>query len=713
MKNIIRVFYHDWKRIRTNVVAVVIVIGLIIIPSLYAWFNILSNWDPYGPDATSNLKIAVYSGDKGVDLGGVKLNIGDSVVDALKANQTMGWQFVESEDAAKDGVYSSEYYAAMIIPEDFSKDMISFLNGEVEHPQMVYYENEKKNAIAPKITSKAKTAVQEQVNATFVSSLAEVLLKADDLMAENGVTSDSVMNLMTAQLQTLSSSLDDYIALLNSFEGITNSASSLISTTQVMIPNLNMMVDEGANTVNTMQAAMTAGSMNAGALADIISANLDTIADNLDTVALLIKNMLEELDDHGELSEIRIQNLIDMMDLIRQLFENSVKEWEDDPAVAAKIQAIRESLDKIEADLKEVQKNIKAGNASVETLKLQVSEEIENSKAQVKSLKEEFDHSVKGQLETTILSMQNSLNQTQAILYGIDGDFDEVSGALDSYDQTLDLSKASLSESLEAAQNLKNALDTLIVKLDSLGMSDQYQTVVKLLKTDPESLGSYLSSPVNMETKEIYPIENYGSAMSPFYTVLALWVGALVLVAIIHVKVLPDEDVPDVKPYQKYFGRYITFFLIGQGQALLIALGNLLYIRIQCVNPFLLWFACSFCSFVFTLFMYSLTVAFENIGEALAVIIMVIQVAGAGGSFPIEVLPMIYQRIYKFLPFPYGMNALRETIGGMYGMTYWKCIGVLGIYVIISLMIGLVIAIPFRKLNAKIERSKEDSGIML
>ena len=713
MKNIIRVFYHDWKRIRTNVVAVVIVIGLIIIPSLYAWFNILSNWDPYGPDATSNLKIAVYSGDKGVDLGGVKLNIGDSVVDALKANQTMGWQFVESEDAAKDGVYGSEYYAAMIIPEDFSKDMISFLNGEVEHPQMVYYENEKKNAIAPKITSKAKTAVQEQVNATFVSSLAEVLLKADDLMAENGVTSDSVMNLMTAQLQTLSSSLDDYIALLNSFEGITNSASSLISTTQVMIPNLNMMVDEGANTVNTMQAAMTAGSMNAGALADIISANLDTIADNLDTVALLIKNMLEELDDHGELSEIRIQNLIDMMDLIRQLFENSVKEWEDDPAVAAKIQAIRESLDKIEADLKEVQKNIKAGNASVETLKLQVSEEIENSKAQVKSLKEEFDHSVKGQLETTILSMQNSLNQTQAILYGIDGDFDEVSGALDSYDQTLDLSKASLSESLEAAQNLKNALDTLIVKLDSLGMSDQYQTVVKLLKTDPESLGSYLSSPVNMETKEIYPIENYGSAMSPFYTVLALWVGALVLVAIIHVKVLPDEDVPDVKPYQKYFGRYITFFLIGQGQALLTALGNLLYIRIQCVNPFLLWFACSFCSFVFTLFMYSLTVAFENIGEALAVIIMVIQVAGAGGSFPIEVLPMIYQRIYKFLPFPYGMNALRETIGGMYGMTYWKCIGVLGIYVIISLMIGLVIAIPFRKLNAKIERSKEDSGIML
>ena len=192
-----------------------------------------------------------------------------------------------------------------------------------------------------------------------------------------------------------------------------------------------------------------------------------------------------------------------------------------------------------------------------------------------------------------------------------------------------------------------------------------------------------------------------------------MWVGALILVAIIHVKVLPDEKIPDAKPYQKFFGRYITFFLIGQVQALITALGDLFYIKIQCHNPFLFWLACACCSFVFTLFMYALTVAFENVGEALAVVIMVIQVAGAGGSFPIEVLPAIYQRIYRFFPFPYGMDALRETIGGMYGMTYWKCLGILGIYIIISLLIGLVIAIPFRKLNMKIEHSKEKSDIML
>lgn len=625
----------------------------------------------------------------------------------------MGWQFTDTMDEATDGVYSSEYYAALIIPEDFSKKMISFLNGEVQNPQIIYYENEKKNAIAPKITSKAKTAVQEQVNATFVSTLAEVMLKVNDVMVENGMDSGSMINLFLTQLNDLSGDLDGYIALLNSFVSITNSASSLIDTTQVMLPNLNTMVDDGSNTVNTMQGALNSGSLNASALAEVISANLNTAADSLDNINTLIQNALDQLDNYGDLSSGGLQSAINMMPLIRQLFENSVADWKDDESVSGQIAEIEAQLDKIEADLNSVQNNVTDLNTAKDTLNTEISTEITSCKTKIKALKDTFDYSVKGQLETTIQSMQGSLNQTQAILNGVNGDFDEVSEVLDAYSETLDEGNESLSDSLAAAQEMKTGLDSVITSLSALEISDQYQALMKILETDPTLLGDFLSSPVNMETKEIYPISNYGSAMSPFYTVLALWVGALILVAIIHVKVLPDEKIPDAKPYQKFFGRYITFFLIGQVQALITALGDLFYIKIQCHNPFLFWLACACCSFVFTLFMYALTVAFENVGEALAVVIMVIQVAGAGGSFPIEVLPAIYQRIYRFFPFPYGMDALRETIGGMYGMTYWKCLGILGIYIIISLLIGLVIAIPFRKLNMKIEHSKEKSDIML
>ena len=507
--------------------------------------------------------------------------------------------------------------------------------------------------------------------------------------------------------------MDSYIALLNSFVSITNSASSLIDTTQVMLPNLNTMVDDGSNTVNTMQGALNSGSLNASALAEVISANLNTAADSLDNINTLIQNALDQLDNYGDLSSGGLQSAINMMPLIRQLFENSVADWKDDESVSGQIAEIEAQLDKIEADLNSVQNNVTDLNTAKDTLNTEISTEITSCKTKIKALKDTFDYSVKGQLETTIQSMQGSLNQTLAILNGVDGDFDEVSEVLDAYSETLDKGNESLSDSLAAAQEMKTGLDSVITSLSALEISDQYQALMKILETDPTLLGDFLSSPVNMETKEIYPISNYGSAMSPFYTVLALWVGALILVAIIHVKVLPDEKIPDAKPYQKFFGRYITFFLIGQVQALITALGDLFYIKIQCHNPFLFWLACACCSFVFTLFMYALTVAFENVGEALAVVIMVIQVAGAGGSFPIEVLPAIYQRIYRFFPFPYGMDALRETIGGMYGMTYWKCIGILGIYIIISLLIGLVIAVPFRKLNMKIEHSKEKSDIML
>ena len=128
---------------------------------------------------------------------------------------------------------------------------------------------------------------------------------------------------------------------------------------------------------------------------------------------------------------------------------------------------------------------------------------------------------------------------------------------------------------------------------------------------------------------------------------------------------------------------------------------------------YLFWLAAATASFVFTLFIYSLTVAFGNVGEALAIVVMVIQVAGAGGTFPMEVLPQIYQDLYKYLPFPYAMNALRETVGGLYENYYWDCIRHLLLYIPVSVIIGLVFGKPFEKLNHKIEENKEDSGVML
>ena len=715
MRNIFKIFLSDARRISKNVVAVVVIMGLSIIPSLYAWFNIFSNWDPYGPDSTSNLKIAVVSADKGAEVAGVSVNIGSTVIDTLKGNTTMGWVFTDTVDEAVDGVEDNSYYAALVIPEEFTEDMISFLGGKIENPDIIYYENEKKNAIAPKITAKAKTAVQEQVNAAFVSTLAETIMKVGGSVAGADPQTGSVTDAVLDRLNALSNNLRNYISILNSFVSIMSSAESIVETSQVMLPGLDSMVSTGQDTVNTMEGLLIAGDATADSATQMVNYSLDMVNNTLDSVSSVIQNDMNKLKNYEQAVGSGLTSSKAMMPYLGQLFDSAVSGWEGtaDDETQVQIQNIRDQLNAIELELNGLTENGTATAGDIDTLENQITGQIAACKQSVTSLKDYYTYTVKPQLDQTMNEMHDSMVTTTAILNGIDADFSDVEYVLRDYQKTLENGKASLNDSLTMAQNLQNGLSDVIADILSLEQDEQYQEIMDIVETDPTMLGNFISSPVNLDTVGIFEIENYGSAMAPFYTILALWVGALILVAIVHVKVEPVEGIDEMKPYQAYFGRYILFFLVGQTQTLITVLGDLFYIHIQCHNPFLFWLAASISSFVFTLFIYSLTVAFGNVGEALAIVVMVIQVAGAGGTFPIQTLPEIYQKIYKYFPFPYGMDAMRETIGGIYQLDYWKNIGTLGIYIIISLVIGLVVAIPFRKLMEKIEQSKENTGIMI
>jgi YhgE/Pip-like protein len=587
MKNILRVFISDMKRISTNVVAIVVVIGLTVIPSLYAWFNILSNWDPYGQEATSKLKVAVVSDDNGASIDGVEVNIGEKVIEALKTNDTIGWVFEDNSDDVIESVRSGEYYAALIMPEDFSSDMISFLSDTITHPQILYYCNQKKNAIAPKITDKAKTAVKEQVNETFISTIASSLVTAGDTVAN----SDKLKGLGTAE---------------------------------------------------------------SGSVIDII------------------KNKLKDASDELNTYNVLLTSLISITDLSTGLSDQSVN-------TAGQLNNV---LEQQRIDVAVVQKMVEANKLS--------------------SLEE-----LSGVLSENLSAVQNVMSSISSI-------YTDMNGSVNDFNSAVNDSNINLSETKDMLNSIQDKISSVIESLEEFSDSDNYGLMSDILDTDASTLGSFISSPVLIETEKIYEIAEYGSAASPFYTVLSIWVGGLIMVAIIHAHVKSVKiDGYKLKPYQKFFGRYITFFIIGQLQTLLIVLGNLFYLQIQCIHPFMMWFACSVTSTVFTFFMYSLTVAFGNIGEALAIVFMVVQVAGSGGTFPIEVLPKVYQMIYKYLPFPYAMDAVRETVAGMYGNYYWKCLGILCIYIVISLVIGLVLRIPFEKMNEMIEESKEKSGVML
>ena len=704
MITIFRVFLSDVKRLRSNVVAIVIIMGLSIIPALYAWFNIMSNWDPYGTSATSQMKVAVCSQDSGVEIGSLSLNVGDEVITGLKENTTIGWVFTASKDEALEGVNSGDYYAALIVPESFTTDFISFLGGDPKNPTIAYYENSKKNAIATKITGKAKTAVQEQVNQKVISTLTEVLTESGKILAENDENGVDIVASTADQLDELDSSLQTYVNILNTFSLVTASASDLAESAQSLLINTQGIFDSSQDSVSNMQSSVLSSAQTADTVSSLIGISLDSVEQDL----TLLSDQMDTLTVGDSFDSIRNQ-----VDTAKTMSKSTISVLKDIFGETDQyVSAVDKSFKQLNTDLTAFKKDANVTAQSLKHLKRTIKADIKDCKNSIRKIRNTYQYQVQPDVSRSVLRMEQALIQTGKMLNNIESSFGTIDRALESYQTTLDSGTDDITATKDYIVSLQSDIRKLSKSLRALSGDEQYNEMMDLLKNDPTLMASFMASPVSMETKAVYPIETYGSAMAPFYTVLAIWVGALILVALIHVKVAPVENLK-VRPWQAYFGRYITFFLIGQAQTAITVLGDLFYVDIQCPHPFLFWLTSAASSFVFTLLIYSLTVAMGNVGEAVAVIVMVIQVAGAGGTFPIEVLPEVYQMIYKFLPFTYCMNALRECVGGLYKNDYWMDLRALGIYILISLFIGLVVAVPLRRLNKVIERSKEKSKVML
>lgn len=703
MKNVFKVFLSDAKRLSTNVVAIVIIMGLSIIPALYAWFNIMSNWDPYGEEATSNMHIAVYSEDLGYTYGDFSVNVGETIVDGLRENKTIGWVFTETREEALNGVNNNDYYAAFIIPTGFTEDMLSCVSGDMKNPTIQYYENSKKNAIATKITSKVKTTVQNQVNTSIVSTLTELASKSGEVITGDA---DGVLEGTMDKLKDMNNSLTTYVSILNTLALLTDSASDIVDSTQSIIPNASSMIDSSQNTVSSLQGTVLAGAQTADTIASMIDISMDSVTTSLDSLERQL-TILETVSDYTSMSS----TFSSVNELAKSTLD--VLKGLDGVAELEVYQKAVSNLETLSNDIDTFTKDEAASEKKISDLKKTVISEIKSCKASIKELKDTFDYEIAPKLNQSVYSVEQALITAQVMLSKIDSDFPSIDRALQSYKDTLNQGTSSITATKEYVSDLQKGLEKIIDGFEVLSGDEQYREILDIFDSDPAAIAEFVASPIAMDTVKIYEIEVYGSAMAPFYTVLGLWVGGLILVALIHVKVEEDEELKDVKHWQKFFGRYIVFFLIAQAQTLITVLGDLFFIQIQCPHPFLFWLGSAVMSFAFSIFMYSLTVAFGNVGQAVAVVVMVVQVAGAGGTFPVEVLPTVYQAVYRFLPFTYGLGALRECVGGLYHLDYLKDLGILGIYIVISILIGIFLKKPFEKLISMMEESKEKSGIML
>lgn len=716
MKNILNIITHDARRLTSSVVAIITIMGLCIVPCLYAWFNIFSNWAPYESDATGRILVAVASEDEGAEMLGLRINVGDKIIDALKANDDIGWRFVGSKEEAVEGVYAGDYYAALIVPDDFSTDVMSFVSGSLENPQLLYYENEKKNAIAPKITGKAKTAVQEQVNATFVETLAKYVSDAASVVNASGYDPQRVFSDLGYKMDLLNERLNDCAVMLNAVQGLAASADSLMKVSDNMLGSAETVVDNQSAILDSAEKTIPKTDASADkAVKDAVEKEKAQLDKDLDTINKQMTDKVKDVITFNEYVDSLLPDHQVLLEDMRQSAERTEK-YLNDLGYTGLAGQFKETRERIEALQKDFEAQTKIEEQSWDEKRQEVddiSKRIEETRKQIDTISTAEIQNLDQRLDKAVANARKSVNNVRSTLSGMSGDLSGLGDILEGYNNSLGKLQGSLVSTEASLGYMQNGVNALAEIFNRLAGNQTLNDVNDILANDETAVAEYLASPVKMKTEVIYPIETYGSAMAPFYTVLAQWVGALLTAVLIKTQVKKRDDLQNLKMDERFFGRYGLYLFIGLSQALIVSLGDLLYVGIQCEHPVLFVLQACMNGIVFMMINYALVFALENIGLGAGVIILVLQVAGSGGTYPVEVLPRVFQILYPAMPFRYSMNAMRECIAGTYDHTYAKCMGALCLFFIGAAVFGLVLHRPAKWLNRLIAESKEKSEIML
>lgn len=735
MKNIWKIFTGDLKKLVKQPFALVIIIGLCVIPSLYAWFNIFANWDPYAN--TGGIPVAVVSLDKDYTRkDGSVVNMGESVLESLHSNTSVKWIFLDTEEEAREGVEAGKYYAAIVITDKFTYSMYNVFSDDFENPSLIYYQNQKSNAIATKITDTVAGTLQNTINETFIKVAATTIFEEGNSVSDQ-MQGDSYVEEFCADLEELNDNLKEYSAMIDTFRAGNDRLEAAITHVNYEIPVMQKKLD-------ATTASLNQSSQNLSSTRDTLSnfsTNVDTSMSTIQTSLEDMKKILDQsklADDTAQMTKDlnkvardtntlngQVNNLLAA--LIEQRVQGSVSGGDastgsgsgntaaTDAAIEA-LKAMQKELDMMNTVIGSVLES--TDEQAAEKAKVNVNNAMNNLKNVIDSCENSvsnmqgiYKNNLVPQMQKVLTNMSDSLNQVTNLVNTLSNTVQNIGVVMEGVGDAVDGTSESLGQIQGVVDGISQKLTDLTEQLEGASEEEMMDILVRFLGGDPDSLGAYFASPVTMETIAMYPVATYGSAMTPFYSTLAIWVGSTILVALVKVKASP-KNLENIQSYQLYFGRYLLFLLLAQIQAAIIVAGDLWLLKVNIVEPGLFFLAASFTATAFSLLIYSLTLAFGDVGKAVCVIVMVLQIAGSSGTFPIELLPDIYQKIYIFFPFPYAITAMREALAGMYGTAYMAALAKLILFMLEGLLIGLVIRIPFVKLNHFVEERMEDTELM-
>ena len=606
VNKVLEIIRNDFKSAFSNPIVTIILVGLIILPSLYALINIDACWDPYGN--TGQVEFAIANLDKGATFDGNKINVGNELVKDLKDNDKFKWTFV-TEDELRDGVYKGDYYAGIIIPKNLSKNIISITGDNPKQAKLEYIVNMKANPVGAKLTDSGSNAVYNALNAKIVE----------------------IINLAA------------YGKLGELQEGLAAGADQLAS---------------GGN-------QLAAGSAQVASGADQVSSGADQVKDG----ASQVKDGASQVQKGAK----DVNNGAD--------------------AVQKGSTAVKDGASKVEQGSEEIQSAIDPSLIPDGPVKDYVNGNVElaNGSGEVAN--------GAGKLADGSVDLAKGSSKLA------NGSSAVAGGASDLADGSVQLAEGSLALAA-GSQLLSNAAtQALFAASGALGASaDSLADITGINET---ILGDYFYAPVKLDRHEIFPTPDYGSQVSPFYLVLSMWVGALITCAMLK----PGTSTgTKYTPLEMYFGKSVLFLIMGLLQSCVTIIGAHI-LGIYIANEAMFILSCLIVSGVFMILVYSLVSALGNVGKAVAIVLLVLQISGTGGIYPVEIMSPIFNILNPYLPMTYAITLIREAQLGLIWSNFIPALIILFALGIVTVIVSIIIKEKADKATHYFENKLEESGL--
>ncbi|WP_158598266.1 YhgE/Pip domain-containing protein [Falsibacillus albus] len=713
MNKILSIYIHDLKSLWKNWAAASIIIGLIILPSLYAWFNIKASWDPYS--STKGIKVAIINEDTGGNIENKSFNVGNEVVESLKHNHSLGWRIVNRIEAKK-GIESGEYYASIKIPSDFSEKISTIVTDHPTKPELIYTVNEKLNPVAPKITAKGAAGIKDQISKQFVKNASAAIF---DIFNELGIH-------LEKNLPALEDLKDKIFWLNNHFSEIER----IIDTGSQDAAFAEGILIEAKGKLSSMQDLFSKSAAFSNEIDRFLQENHPKW-DEINSQVYVNLALLQQKDSsiHGLINELSIdvplskkENIsrlaIDLINgnlglaknlhsLLITMNKLSVGKINFYPEVQ-KIEQYISNLNLLEQQLDSAEKDYSKGKeySGIEALE----KKSEWIGANVRNMYSTFSNQLKPKLTAVIEAANNQAKETGVDIVHLQNELPVIEERVNSTLKDLQNGKKELHKIQNDLPAAKKKIENLVKQIRQFEQSKDIHHIIDLLINDVQIESDFFSEPVQLKDHVLYPIPNYGSAMSPFFTTLSLWVGAMLLISLIPANL--EDRLGIYTHHQLYLGRFLTFATFSLLQALFVTLGDLYLLHTYVSVPTAFIGYGMLLSFVFMLIVYTLVSIFGNIGKGMGILLLVLQISGSGGTFPIQSTPHFFQKINPYLPFTYGISLLREAVGGIQLYTVKNDITIFVFIIFITMLTGFVLKGPINRIGSKFKNKAGESRLI-